>query len=76
MPRDTRTGSVLEQMIVPALKSGGCRWQTQVNMTVGDFDESKIRAEIRRDRAYDAVPDEQFSAAWPLEISRDKWDLA
>jgi len=30
MPRDTRTGSVLEQMIAPALKGGGYKWQSQV----------------------------------------------
>lgn len=34
MPRDTRTGSVLEQMILPALKCGGYSYQVQVK--VGD----------------------------------------
>ena len=30
MPRDTRTGVVLEKMVVPALESGGYGWQRQV----------------------------------------------
>lgn len=29
-PRDTRTGSVLEQMILPALRQGGYEYSTQV----------------------------------------------
>lgn len=29
-PRDTRTGGVLEAMILPALKKGGYTWKTQV----------------------------------------------
>lgn len=33
-PRDTRTGSVLEQMVLPALKQGGYTYETQVN--IGD----------------------------------------
>jgi len=33
VPRDTRTGNVLESMIVPALRGGGYQWQLQV--TVG-----------------------------------------
>jgi hypothetical protein len=31
-PRDTRTGGVLEQMVLPALKQGGYTWETQVNV--------------------------------------------
>ena len=31
-PRDTRTGGVLEAMILPALKQGGYAYQTQVNV--------------------------------------------
>lgn len=30
MPRNTRTGSVLEQMVLPALSQGGYHYQTQV----------------------------------------------
>jgi len=30
MGRDTRTGTVLEQMVVPALKTGGYKFQSQV----------------------------------------------
>ncbi len=29
-PRDTRTGNVLEQMVLPALRKGGYTYQTQV----------------------------------------------
>lgn len=32
VPRDTRTGSVLEQMILPALDHGGYIYQTQVHI--------------------------------------------
>jgi PD-(D/E)XK nuclease superfamily domain len=32
MSRDTRTGSVLEQMVLPALERGGYDYQTQVNI--------------------------------------------
>ncbi|NLY39646.1 MAG: hypothetical protein GX044_10175 [Firmicutes bacterium] len=32
VPRDTRTGSVLEQMVLPALNQGGYEYQTQVNI--------------------------------------------
>lgn len=32
-PRDTRTGAVLEAMIIPALERGGYKWKKQV--TVG-----------------------------------------
>jgi len=32
-PRDTRTGAVLEAMIIPALERGGYKWEKQV--TVG-----------------------------------------
>lgn len=31
-PRDTRTGGVLEQMILPALTKGGYSYKTQVNI--------------------------------------------
>lgn len=31
-PRNTTTGAVLEQMVLPALKHGGYRYQTQVNI--------------------------------------------
>jgi len=31
-PRDTRTGGVLEAMVLPALKRGGYDYQTQVNV--------------------------------------------
>ncbi len=31
-PRNTRTGAVLEQMVLPALRQGGYRWATQVNI--------------------------------------------
>jgi len=31
-PRDTSTGAVLEEMILPALKRGGYAFQTQVNI--------------------------------------------
>lgn len=31
-PRDTTTGSVLEQMVLPALKRGGYEYRTQVNI--------------------------------------------
>jgi len=31
-PRDTRTGSVLEQMVLPTLERGGYRQQKQVNV--------------------------------------------
>jgi hypothetical protein len=33
-PRDTRTGGVLESMVLPALKRGGYDYQTQVR--IGD----------------------------------------
>ena len=32
VPRDTRTGTVLEQMILPALNKGGYIYKTQVNI--------------------------------------------
>ena len=32
MPRDTRTGFVLEQMILPALERGGYQYKTQVDI--------------------------------------------
>src|SRR3972149_18108 len=32
MPRDTRTGSVLEQMVLPALRQGSYQYQTQVRI--------------------------------------------
>ena len=32
MSRDTTTGSVLEQMVEPALKKGGYKYETQVNI--------------------------------------------
>jgi len=32
VPRDTGTGAVLEQMILPALEKGGYSYQTQVNI--------------------------------------------
>lgn len=32
VPRDTRTGSVLEQMILPSLSHGGYSYTTQVNI--------------------------------------------
>jgi hypothetical protein len=32
VPRDTRTGSVLEQMVIPALNRGGYNFKTQVNI--------------------------------------------
>jgi len=31
-PRNTRTGSVLEQMILPSLEKGGYKYKTQVNI--------------------------------------------
>ena len=31
-PRDTRTGGVLENMILPSLKKGGYQYKTQVNI--------------------------------------------
>lgn len=31
-PRDTRTGSVLEEMVLPALRRGGYGYQTRVNI--------------------------------------------
>ncbi|MGH9785392.1 MAG: PD-(D/E)XK nuclease superfamily protein [Terriglobia bacterium] len=31
-PRDTTTGSVLEEMVLPALKRGGYEYRTQVNI--------------------------------------------
>lgn len=31
-PRDTRTGAVLEQMIIPSLERGGYRWRRFVNI--------------------------------------------
>ena len=33
-PRDTRTGAVLEQMILPALERGGYAYRSQVNIGV------------------------------------------
>ena len=32
MPRNTRTGGVLEQMVLPALKQGGYAYSTQVHL--------------------------------------------
>ncbi len=32
VPRDTRTGTVLEQMVLPALKCGGYEYETQVHI--------------------------------------------
>ena len=32
MPRNTRTGGVLEQMVLPALQQGGYTYQTQVHL--------------------------------------------
>ena len=31
-PRNTRTGGVLEAMVLPALKQGGYTYETQVNL--------------------------------------------
>lgn len=37
-PRDTSTGSVLEQMVLPALRRGGYDFRTQVKIvTLEDF---------------------------------------
>jgi hypothetical protein len=54
-PRDTRTGGVLEQMVLPALGRGGYQCEEQVNIG-RRFDKGKhivdVVARDRKDRSY------------------------
>ncbi len=49
--RDTRTGSVLEQMVLPALERGGYEYETQVNIGMRLGGRKHVVDIIAKDRA-------------------------
>jgi hypothetical protein len=67
--RDTGTGGVLEQMVLPALRRGGYQYQTRAHLG-NRFGGGKHYVDIIKDAAlpqivYAGTPLKKFRRSWP-----------